>query len=143
VRVSVFQLTPTYHNSLFSSFISQILGLSLLHHHSHRSPSSLFWIIYYNIALRTFTIMTVVETRSDLHNIWFLGTFTIVGVIALSLLCASFSPMFSETVTLCARKLAALAMIVMTLLGGTLFQQTSMRADFLIYQCNFMNYRFS
>jgi len=38
-RISVFQMTLTYHSSLFSPSISHTLRLSFLHHHSHRSPS--------------------------------------------------------------------------------------------------------
>jgi len=51
--VSVFLMTLSYHNYLLSPSISHTLGLSLLHHHGHRSPSSLFWIKHYNIAIET------------------------------------------------------------------------------------------
>jgi len=38
---------------LSSPSISHTLSLSLLYHHSHCSPSSLCWIIHYNIVFRT------------------------------------------------------------------------------------------
>jgi len=41
----------TYHSSLLYPYISHTLDFSLLHHHGHRSSSSLYWIMYYNIAL--------------------------------------------------------------------------------------------
>jgi len=57
VRVSVFKMTLTYYSSLLSPFISHTLNLSLLHHHSHRSSSSLSWIKHYNIALGGWKIL--------------------------------------------------------------------------------------
>jgi len=51
--VSVFQITLSYHSFLLSPSVFHTLGLSLLHHHSHRSSSSLSWIMHYNFAIGT------------------------------------------------------------------------------------------
>jgi len=56
VRVSFYyvkQESLTYEFSLFWHSTSHTLGLSLLHHHSYRSSSSLCWIIHYNIVFET------------------------------------------------------------------------------------------
>ena len=47
-----FRDNPTSLTSLSSPSTSHTLSLSLLHHHSHRLPSSIYWIMYYNIEYR-------------------------------------------------------------------------------------------